>query len=65
MKKYELYKEEITDVQALQLKQNICPFCSVTMLLFSSLHIKHCDECKRSYPWTLKESELPLVKHQR
>lgn len=42
-----------------------CPICGNSMLLFSSLRLKACVDCYKTFPWELDKDQKPLVQHQR
>jgi hypothetical protein len=47
------------------IKENICPDCKLSMLLFRSTFKKICVCCGKEYKWELNYKQQPLIKHQR
>lgn len=46
-------------------KNDKCPYCKVSLLLFRSQFMKGCVDCYRTYNWPLDENQAPLIKYQR
>lgn len=53
-----------TDKQA-NYTRNTCPACGGPLLLFMSLNMKCCNDCRKEYTWLLEDKEKPMVQHQR
>lgn len=45
--------------------RNKCPKCGKGMLLFPSLRMKACVDCRETYSWELEKDQPRLIQHQR